>query len=131
MAPMSYVSLLVLATFVALWYLMTVHRGRLGLSRLSVRGTFVLAQIPFQALVVLITEALSNGHHLTPGLVAFAWLLAGVVLGGLVVLHLRRRSAIVDDAIPETRQPVRGRSPTPPSGGSVSASSPPSLPCSA
>ena len=44
------------------------YRQALGLSQLSLRGTFVVSLIAFQALLVVITESLSLMHHLTQAL---------------------------------------------------------------
>jgi hypothetical protein len=45
------------------------------MARLSVRGTLVVAFVAFEVVVVALTEGLSVGRHLTPGVLAGAWLL--------------------------------------------------------
>lgn len=64
-----------------LWFLVATWRHRLGFSRLSVRGAFVLAYLVFQVILLAITELTSIGHHFTAWTVAAAWLVVTVVLG--------------------------------------------------
>ena len=63
-----------------LWFLISVHRERLGFGNLSVRGAFVLAFLAFEVLLLGITELTSVGHHFTAGTVAVAWLIVIIVL---------------------------------------------------
>ena len=63
-----------LSTYLLLWGLLTIHRAKLGLGRLSARGTFVVAFLALQGVVVALTELLSLGADLRPGSLAAAWL---------------------------------------------------------
>lgn len=74
--------LLPIAAQLLLWALVSAHRDRLGLGRLSARGTLVMAFLVGQVVLVGITEVLGYGHHLTYGGVTLAWLL---VTSGLAV----------------------------------------------
>ena len=70
--------LLPLSTFLLVWGLLTIHRAELGLRRLSVRGTFVVAFLALQGVVVALTELLNLGAHLRPGPLAAAWLVVAL-----------------------------------------------------
>lgn len=63
-----------------LWYLLTRHRGMVGLTRLSRRGTLVIAYLGFETLLELVTQLTSIGHHFTRGTVVGSWCLLVVVL---------------------------------------------------
>ena len=56
-----------------LWLVISVHRERLGLGNLSVRGALVLAFLALEVLLLGMTELTSVGHHFTAGTVAVAW----------------------------------------------------------
>ncbi len=87
--------LLLIATFLLLWLLVAAHRPRLGFGNLSIRGAFVLAYLAFELLLLVITEVVSIGHHLTSWAVAAAWLLVVVVLlvvAGPLIIQLVRRA---------------------------------------
>ncbi|MGK2949217.1 MAG: hypothetical protein ACSLFP_11625, partial [Acidimicrobiales bacterium] len=75
--------LLPLVTTLLLWAGVSTHRSRLGMGRLSARGTLVVAFVVLQALLLAITELLSVGHRLTTGWLAAAWAL--VAAGAAVV----------------------------------------------
>src|SRR3954453_4668284 len=71
---MSYAgAVLPVAALSLLWFLLSAHRERLGLARLSTRGTFVVAHTVFQALLVALTEILSAAHHITPTSTDITW----------------------------------------------------------
>lgn len=77
--------LLPLITTVLLWVGVSTHRTRLGLARLSARGTLVVAFVVLQALLLAITELLSLGHGLTAGRLAAAWAATTAALALVVV----------------------------------------------
>ena len=77
--------LLPLSTFLLVWGLLTIHRAKLGLGRLSARGTFVVSFLALQGVVVALTELLNLGAHLRPGPLAAAWLLVAVAGVGAFV----------------------------------------------
>ena len=85
-----------LSTYLLLWGLLTIHRAKLGLGRLSARGTFVVAFLALQGVVVALTELLNLGADLRPGPLAAAWLLVA----------RRRRRCVRLDRWPRDR---RGR----------------------
>ncbi|MET0902161.1 MAG: hypothetical protein ABWZ52_02875, partial [Acidimicrobiales bacterium] len=60
-------------------------RDRLGLGRLSARGTFVIAMVAGEAILLVLTESLSLGHHLTSGHLTIAWLLVTIAAAGGVI----------------------------------------------
>ena len=62
-----------------LWRLLSRSRNAIGLSRLSHRGTLVVAYLVWQALLEIITELSSIGGHFTRGLLLASW-------GGLLVV---------------------------------------------
>ncbi len=62
-----------------LWRLLSRSRNTIGLSRLSHRGTLVVAYLVWQALLEIITELSSIGGHFTRGLLLASW-------GGLLVV---------------------------------------------
>lgn len=68
-----------------IWWLVTNHRDSLGLSRLSWRGTAVAGFLAFQAALVLVTEGLSVGGHLTHATATSAWFVADVAAFVLLV----------------------------------------------
>ncbi len=74
-----------LGTCLLLWGVLSIHRARLGMGRLSVRGTLVLAFVAFEVLLVAVTELLSVGHHLTTGKLAAAWLVVTVATAAAAV----------------------------------------------
>ena len=78
-------ALLPVATFQLIWLLASVHRRRLGLAGLSLRGTFVVASALFQAVLLAITEVLNVGAHLDAVAVSAAWTIVLVVLAALVI----------------------------------------------
>jgi hypothetical protein len=77
--------LLPLSTYLLQWGLLTIHRAPLGLSRLSVRGTAVVAFLAFQCVLVALTELLSLGDDLRPGPLAAAWLLVTLACIGTLL----------------------------------------------
>ena len=107
---------------VLLWIVLTQYRNALGLANLSVRGTFVATHIAFQAILALITEFISLGHHFTSTFLIGAWLLVILFLGGLLLVRwlpqangtqrvretLRRTRHHVVSASIETRVMVAG-----------------------
>ncbi len=72
--------LLILLPLVLLWWLVAVHRNRIGFARLSVRGALVLAFLAYELLVLGVTEVTSIDHRFTAGSVAVAWGSVSVVL---------------------------------------------------
>jgi hypothetical protein len=74
------VLLLLIASLGLLWLVLSAYRARLGFDSLSIRGTFVLAFLAFEVLLLLITELSSAGHHFTAGTVEVAWSIVVVVL---------------------------------------------------
>ena len=82
--------LLPIATALLLWTGLSAHRGRLGLGRLSARGTLVVAFVVTQAVLLAITELLSLGHLLTTAAVAAAW---GVVAAVATLVVVRTGAA--------------------------------------
>lgn len=79
------------------WIVVHDRRGRLGLIRLSARGSLVVAYVVVNGLVLVISELASIGQHLTPGVVAVAWLAVAIglltALGGR--LELTGRMGVV------------------------------------
>jgi hypothetical protein len=93
--------LVLLGVLGLLWAIVSRHRRQVGLGNLSVRGAFVVAFLLFEALVAIVTESASVGHHLTAGTLAAMWgslliLLLGLLLGLLLpeIRQLTRRRAI-------------------------------------
>ena len=85
MTPARLALLLPLGAFLLLWGLLSAHRARLGIGRLSLRGTAVLAFLGLEALLLAVTELLNLGHHIRSGPVALAWLVVVVGLAALFV----------------------------------------------
>lgn len=65
--------LLPLVTTLLLWASLSTHRARLGMGRLSARGTLVVAFTSLQALVLGLTELLSLDQALTTGSLVVGW----------------------------------------------------------
>ncbi len=72
--------LLLVAALGLLWVVVAAHRDELGFPRLSLRGSFVLAFLAFELVLLAITEVSSIGDHFTAGVVEGAWAAVLVVL---------------------------------------------------
>ena len=75
--------LLPVATFGLLWYLISREKDTLGLSRLSYRGTLVVAYLAFQAWLEITSELTSFGHDFTRGWLIVSWSVPLVILTAL------------------------------------------------
>jgi len=87
--------MLLAGTFGLAWLNVAAYRKAWGFGNLSRRGALVLAFVGFEALVLVITEVSSVGHHFTRGVVATLWGVALVVLAATAVPPLRRRAATI------------------------------------
>ncbi len=62
------------------WVVVAAHRERLGFPRLSLRGSFVVAFLAFELVLLVITEVSSIGDHFTAGVVVGSWVAVDVLL---------------------------------------------------
>jgi hypothetical protein len=100
------VLILLIAAFALLWLLIVEHREAIGFGNLSIRGSFVLAYLAFELVLLAITELTSIGHHMTVWSVAGCWLLvvAGAAVGARpTVTRLVRRARSGPDGQPRLR----------------------------
>ena len=102
--------LLPVATFGLVWYLISREKDTLGLSRLSYRGTLVVAYLAFQAWLEITSELTSFGHDFTRGWLIVSWSVPLVILTALAWPNIRKASRNIPARLPllsATRNQIR------------------------